>query len=215
MNINYQTKKELLHILNTKKMLGIQHINPIKVIQRKENNHKLPKDLKDLKDYVSNCSLCELSKSKISSFFSKGNFESGIIIINTHGRKDEVELENFKDMIENILKVNINDIYMTNILKCNVDKIKSNLNNEIRKCIPYLEQQINLLQPKLIITCGDAFLYLTNNNDNIIEISGNLFMYNEIKVIPLLEFDFINKNPSYREQMIKDLRKIKNILDEK
>lgn len=216
MNLNYQTKNELLNLLNTKKLLGIEHINHIELIQKKEIFHDLPDGIDDLYNYVSNCSLCELSKSKMSLSFNKGTFESKIIFINTYSNKDsEKEFQNFKDIIEKILKVNINDIYMTNILKCNVEKIKVDIDNEITKCIPYLEKQISLLNPNLIITFGKAFNYLTNNNDDIINISGNLFSYKGTKIIPLLEIDFINKNPSYNDNMINDLYKIKNILDEK
>jgi len=216
MKINYQTKQELLHLLNTKKMLGIEHVKQIDLSQYYNKRHKLPIDIVGLFDYVSNCSLCELSKSKISCEFSQGNNKSEIFIIHTYLNKEsQKEYLDLKNMIEERLKININDIYMTNILKCNVKKLNDNLDEEIKKCIPYLEQQIVLLKPKIIITFGNAFRYLMNNDDNITDISGNLFIYNDIKVIPLLNIDFINKNPSYKEKMDKDLEKIKNILEKK
>ena len=62
---------------------------------------------------------------------------------------------------------------------------------------------------------GSAFNYLMNNNDDILNISGNLYSYDESKLIPLLGLDFLNKNPSYKVNMISDLKKIKKLLDEK
>jgi len=120
-----------------------------------------------------------------------------------------------KTIFESRLSIDINHIYMTNILKCTVKITKDSHDDEIYQCLHYLEQQIKILKPKIIITFGIAFKYLMNNNDDIIDVSGNLFEYNGIKIIPLLGLDFINKNPSYEEKMISDLKKIKIIMDEK
>jgi len=54
-----------------------------------------------------------------------------------------------------------------------------------------------------------------NNNDKILDISGCLYEYGTIKVVPLLGLDFLNKNPSYKINMINDLKKIKKLLDKK
>ena len=118
-------------------------------------------------------------------------------------------------MFENTLKININDIYMTNILKCKSKINKNNLDDEVAKCISYLEMQILILKPKMIITLGKSFEYIMKNNEKIINISGNIYNFKDIKLIPLLDPLFINQNPSYKEKMVKDLQKIKNILDTK
>jgi len=216
MNMTHEKKSELLHLLNSKKMFGIEHIEMIKFREEKLHLNQLPTDIDTLYDYVSNCSLCKLSKTKISFDFDRGDRKSEIALITLNNSNDnERELQHFSSIFENILNININQIYMTNILKCTVKISKDNLNDEIFQCINYLEQQIKILKPKIIITFGIAFKYLMNNNDDIIDVSGNLFEYNGIKLIPLLGLDFINKNPSYQEKMISDLKKIKIIMDEK
>lgn len=215
MNITQEKKLALLHLLKSKKMFGIEHIQTINFREKKQELNQLPTDIESLYEYASNCSLCKLSKSKISFDFDNGDRTSKILIIsllntNINGK----EFQSFKTMVENVLNININHIYMTNILKCTTKKNKDDLDEEIYQCLNYLEQQIKIVEPKIIITFGIAFKYLMNNNDDIVDVSGNLFDYNGIKTIPLLGLDFINKNPSYNEKMISDLKKIKKIMDE-
>ncbi len=214
--ITKEKKIELLNILNTQKLFGIEHINHFDLGVEQTNKNQLPMEINELSSYVDNCSLCELSKSKIASSFAMGDVNSKIFLISLRNSfRGEKGFSNIKDMVENGLNVNINDIYMTNILKCDVQKSKSILDSEVKKCLIYLEQQINILKPELIITFGEAFKYLMKNNDEIIDVSGNVYIYKNIKLIPLLEFDFIHKNPSYKDKMIRDIIKIKNIMDKK
>lgn len=214
MIITKETKYQLLHLLKSKKMFGVEHVQTISFQEEKDQLNKLPTDIESLYEYASNCSLCKLSKTKISFDFDRGDRKSEIILISLNNNYDhEKEFRNFKKIIEKTLCININHIYMTNILKCTVDVSKDNLDDEIYQCLNYLEQQIKILKPKLIITFGIAFKYLMNNNDDIVDVSGNLFEYNGIKTVPLLGLDFITKNPSYKVKMISDLKKIKKIMD--
>lgn len=216
MNITQEKKSELLHLLKIKKIFGIEHVQSLSIRKEKQRLNQLPIDIESLYDYASNCSLCKLSKVKTSFDFDRGDRKSEIALISLNNNFDnEKEFLSFKIMAEEILHININHIYMTNILKCTVKMNKDNLSTEINQCLNYLEQQIKIIKPKIIITFGFAFNYLMNNNDNIIDVSGNLFEYNGIKIIPLLGLDFINKNPSYEKKMISDLKKLKKIMDEK
>jgi len=213
MHITEKTKSELLHVLNTKKMFGLEYINQVDFQNFRTTKLELPLNIDSLNEHILNCSLCELSKIKTFSPFVHGTMNSKIFVITLN---DNIEM-NKKEYInfENILNININDIYMTNILKCSVNKYKFNLDTEVEKCITYLEQQIVILKPETIITFGIAFKYLMKNDDDIIDVSGNLYNYKGINLIPLLSIDFVNKNPSYKDKMLIDLKKIKKIMDEK
>lgn len=216
MNITNEMKKEILYILKMKKLLGIEHFNQIDLNPKKNKTTVLPTDVKSLKEYVTNCSLCELYKTKEKSFFGKGSSECDIYILGLNYNFElEKEFLMIKNMCEKVLNRNINDIYMTNIIKCSTNKIKTDLENEIKTCIHYVEQQINISKPKIIITLGNAFKYLMKNDDDIMNVVGNSFNYNGLLLLPLMDPMFINKNPSYKEKMFKDLKKIKIAMDKK
>lgn len=207
-----EIQKELLYILKKKKLLGVKYVEIPILSKNNEFKRNLPNSLKELNEYVDNCSLCELSKVKESSFFGKGQSNSSIYIVGLN-----IDFENkkkylvLKDMMKGIMP--IDDIYMTNILKCKHKKIKKNFDFEVEQCLSYFEKEISFEKPKLIIAFADAFKYIMKNNDEILDISGNVFEYKKITIIPLMELNFLNKNPSYKEKMYQDLKKIKNVLE--
>lgn len=214
MKLSLKRKNQLLNQLQMDQLFGFEYTNSIDIQQLRKDIDSLPKNIEELSEYISNCSLCELSKFKISCPSGKGNPLSKIVLISLNrDYKNEKEYNEIKQLFEN--KFNINDIYMTNVLKCISSRTKDNSENASDKCIQYLEQQLNIIEPELIITFGKAFNHLMKSNDNIIDISGNLFRYNASNVIPLLDMDFINKNPSYKDKMDSDLEKIKIIMDKK
>ncbi|MGB5867027.1 MAG: uracil-DNA glycosylase family protein [Arcobacteraceae bacterium] len=209
-------KSEIIHILKMKKLIGIEHISPVSFSRKKNDKLKLPDDINIVKEYVDNCALCELSKSKSSVLFAKGNGTSKIYIIGlNYNYNDDKKLSLITKMVENVIHIDINNTYMTNILKCTSTKMQNNFDDEVDSCIQYLEKQIIIGAPKLIITLGNAFDYMIKTGEDIMDASGNLFSYNGIKLMPLMDPEFIYKNPSYKEKMFNDLQKIKKIMDDK
>jgi DNA polymerase len=207
-------KQNILNILNSYKLLGIKYIEPLKINYIYTNNIELPNEIKELEEHITHCNLCDLSKNKKNSIFSIGNNDTDIMIIGLHSNFLENNINKLlKNMIQNVLELDISKIYMTNILKCNVSNHTVDLNKPIELCIKYLIKQIELLKPKIIITTGIAFKYLMNIDEDIIDISGNTYDYNGMTVVPLLDLDFVYKNPSYKQNMYNDLKKIKLILE--
>lgn len=216
MNITNEMKSEIINILKMKKYLGVEHISPINFKIKNTKKFVLPNNMKSLEEYVNNCSLCELYKSKEYTFFGIGDENSEILIVGlNYDFYDEKMYLILKRMFENVLKININDIYITNIIKCKIKQQEIDFDDEVDKCISYLEMQISIIKPKIIITLGKSFEYMMKRHEEIINVSGNIFSFNDIKLIPLMDPLFVNKNPSYKEKMFKDLKKIKNILDQK
>jgi len=213
MNVTNEIKNEIIILLNKEKLFGFDYIDNFDFSESRVLNNKLPNIIETLNEHISNCSLCELSKMKSLSNFAGGNKESDIVIVSFSSEYDLSD-KYFFDMKE-VLNIDINDIYMTNILKCGSNKYKNNLDEEIRKCIVYLEQEISIIKPKFIITLGTAFNYIMNNHENVLDVSSNVYKYKGIKLFPLLDVDFINKNPSYKNRMFTDLKKIKITMDKK
>ncbi len=176
---------------------------------------KLPDTFGKLEEFTKNCNLCNLSKDKISCGFGEGDNTSDIFIvgISQYQLENEAVYGMLKNMVEKVLLINMDDIFLTNILKCTTKEDYKKLNSEINLCIDYLKKQISIAKPKLIITLGDAFNYLLNKDENINDVSGNLYRYNNIKTIPILHPEFVYKNPSFKQQSFNDLKKIKLILE--
>jgi len=207
-------KNRIIHTLKMYKSFGIEYIDQIDFNKKKENDSNLPEDLDSLESYVEHCSLCHLSKQKDKNVFGNGDVNSDIYIIGVNQyfkNKDVYDI--FKNMIERVLLRDINSVYITNILKCDTSNTVKNIEESIDICMNYLIKQIDLSSVKIIITLGDCFKYMINNDSDVVDVSGNLFDYNGIKLVPILDPDFLYKNPSYKQQMFNDLKKIKTIME--
>ncbi len=209
-------KNKIIEHLKYSKLCGINYIKPIKFKIKNIQASDLPNDINELKEHVHHCSLCDLSKNKHKTMFSMGNNDSNVMMIGTDSKFADENLNiMINSMIKNILLLDINQVYITNILKCDTNINIHNLDNSIKLCKSYLLKQIEIVKPEIIITIGSAFNHLIDSKDNISDISGNLYNYNGIKLVPLLDLEFVYKNPSYKQDMFNDLKKIKMILEQK
>jgi DNA polymerase len=210
-------KNKIIHTLNMYKSFGIEYLDEINFNNKSKKAVDLPDDFINLENHVGHCNLCTLSKQKESLAFGIGDINSDIFIISTDEYFENKELYNmFKNMIEKVLLRDINSVYITNILKCDTNnKIqnKKSLDDAISKCMNYLVKQIELSSVKLIITLGDCFNYMMDSNDDVLDISGNVYDYDGVKLIPIINPAYLQKNPSYKQQMFDDLRKIKTIME--
>jgi DNA polymerase len=207
-------KNKIIDLLNSYKLCGIKYIEPLNLNHQQTDKSELPNSIDELEQYVNHCNLCELSKVKQKQIFSLGDEQSDIMMIGLkYNFLDEHIMQMIKNIITKVLLLDFNKVYITNVLKCNVDTKIDISEQSINLCGDYLLKEIQIVKPKIIITFGLAFNYLLNNQDNILDISGNLYEYNKIKVIPLLDLDFIYKNPSYKQDMFSDLKKIKMLME--
>lgn len=210
-----EQKSELLNIVNSYKYMGFEYLDSLTFNKREFEKNTLPDNIDQLENYVSHCALCTLQSNRDQFIFGLGDKNSKIYIVglNHFSLKSDVIFDSFRNMCEKVLLVNMDEIYITNILKCSVNLNSSQVEESIEICIDYLKKQLELAKPDIIITLGEAYNKMMNSNENISDISGNIYDYNSIKLLPIMHPEFIYKNPSYKLQMLNDLKKIKNILE--
>ncbi len=208
-------KSEILELLNSYDSFGIEYIDSFNYDKNEKEKFQLPNTIEQLEIEAFHCSLCDLSKDKTQFEFGIGNKYSQIYVIgiNQYQLDSELVFKSFKNMIENVLLFNFDDIYITNIIKCKTKQNIRKLDGPIKLCEDYLFKQIEIVKPKLIIALDFAFNYLMKSDENIVDISGNNYEYKGIKLIPLLHPEFVYKNPSYKDRMFKDLKKIKSLME--
>ena len=161
-------KNQLLKNLNYLKSFGYEYHETINFISSEIKNVKLPDNLELLKNSVQHCYLCDLCKSRKNVLFGYGKNNSDIMFISDEPSNSEDELgvfysgksgELLTKMIENVLLIKKEDVYLTTLVKC---KSLNGLNNSnIDTCNDYLIKQIELIKPKLIVALGEkSYSYL-------------------------------------------------------
>ena len=212
----------LLKQLYQLKELGYQYTN-IKPFSYKEQNAlELPNNLKELKEQANNCHLCSLSKSRTKVVFGEGNNNADIMFIGDAPLQMEDDKgkpflgrggEMLTAMIEKVLKISRQDVYITNLLKCRPLQGQELHETPFHTCKAYLFKEIELVQPKIIITLGkEAYHYLSNDNSEFKELRGTIIKSNNYLIIPTYHPSFLLKNPSLKKEVFVDLQKVKSLL---
>jgi DNA polymerase len=187
-----------------------------------DTNYNMPNGLKELENMVLNCHLCNLSKSRNKVVFGEGNPSSKIMFIGeAPGREEDLQGKPFvgrsgellTKMIENVLDIKREEVYITNVVKCRPSQNRDPEIEEVESCKPYLLKQIEIINPKIIVTIGRiAFRYLLNNETPITKARGNLYDFKGIKVIPTFHPSYLLRNPSKKKEAFIDLKFIKEFL---
>ena len=113
---------------------------------------------------VRNCKLCLLSNSRKNTVPGEGNFLKKLMIIGeAPGYYEDQSGRPFIGAAGKILrntlaknKINIEDVFITNIVKCRPPNNRPPQINEKKICRQYLDRQIFLLKPKIICLLGNV-----------------------------------------------------------
>lgn len=148
-----------------------------------------------LRKYAADCTLCSLHKNRIKPVFDKGNMTAKIFICGMVPAHEENKVGipfvggagKLLDYILERVNLTLDDVYITNIVKCCLSPGIPLKQEWIDSCLPYLVSQIVELKPRVIITLGkdasDGLLgYKTSSMGDI---RGKTHDYGEnIRIIP-------------------------------
>jgi DNA polymerase len=188
-----------------------------------EPNLSLPHSLQELKQQANNCHLCQLSKSRTNVVFGEGNEDAKLMFVGEGPGATEDSMgkpfvgksgELLTKMIENVLLLKREDVYIANIVKCRPPNNRTPHEEEAYTCLPYLQKQIELINPQIIVTLGaTAYRYLTNDTTAITKIRSTIHTQNGYKLIPTYHPSYLLRNPSAKKEAFEDLKLIKSLLD--
>lgn len=216
-------KNELLHHLNFLQSIGYEYHQTLDLVSNDSSNISLPNDLKSLKDIAEHCYLCELSKSRKNVVFAEGSVNADIMFIGEAPGSMEDETgrpfvgrsgELLTKMIENVLKIKREEVYIANIVKCRPPNNRVPTQSEANICKSYLFKQIELVKPKILVCLGEAaYEYLTDEKEAIAKVRGQIINYKNMNLVPTFHPSFLLRNPSSKKEAYIDMLKIKNLME--
>ena len=218
---NQSIEKKLYKYFNLLKIFGYKYSKPINFNQPQNAHYvDLPNNISELKNIVDNCSLCNLSKYSKKRFFGQGDVKSKLMFVGSFAHTEIYSPfsgqtgKMLKNICANVLKVNEKDIYYTNALKCKVLDKKNINSNALNCCTSYLNKEIQIVKPTILVTLGiDSFKYLTKQNEtNFEKYKGGIININGTNIMPTHSLSFLLRNPSYKEETLSHMLKIKSIL---
>jgi DNA polymerase len=117
-------------------------------------------------------------------------------------------------IIENVLFLKREDVYIANIVKCRPPANRAPVLEEVEQCKPFLMKQIDLVKPKIIVALGaSSYSYLTGDIDaKISHVRGEMISFGDAKLMPTFHPSYLLRNPSAKKEVMSDMLKVKAIL---
>ena len=105
-------------------------------------------------------------------------------------------------------------VYIGNVIKCRPPENRAPAPDEIQACFPFLQEQIRIIQPRLLVALGGvAARALTRTEKKISELRGKSFTFDGRLVIPTYHPAYLLRSPEFKREAWEDLKKIRRELD--
>lgn len=194
----------------------------IKIQPQVQNKNGL--SIAELEAKILRCTRCSLARTRNSVISGEG-VENPLVLVIGEGPGVEEDLKGkpfvgktgllLDKMLSAIQLDRKTNCYITNIVKCRPPEDRRPFPDEISSCFSFLETQIHLLKPKMILCMGKSSCEkLINQTVSIENVHGNFYDYNGIPVMPTYNpIDLLN-NQDLKRPAWEDLKKFKRKLDE-
>jgi DNA polymerase len=180
----------------------------------------------NLRQRAATCVKCpHLASSRKNVVFGVGNIDAQLVFVGEAPGADEDEQgEPFVGKAGQLLTKIIqtmglsrNTVYIANILKCRPDTPGQSAGNrkptpeEMQTCIPFLHEQIDLIQPKVLVALGaTAVEGLLGKTTGITRLRGNWRTYRGIPLMPTYHPAYLLRNqaPSEKRRVWEDMLQV-------
>ena len=176
-----------------------------------------------LADRVRACTDCELHRGRIQTVFGVGNQEADLLVIGeAPGAEEDRRGEPFVgraglllNAMLGAIELSREEVYIANILKCRPPNNRDPRPDEATACTRYLERQIQLLQPKVLLALGRiAAQWLLQSDAPIGRLRGQRLSFGnpEIPLVASYHPAYLLRSPAAKAKAWEDLRLVRRIL---
>jgi len=104
------------------------------------------------------------------------------------------------------------DVFITNVVKCRPPGNRDPQPEELAACRDYLERQIELINPKVIVTLGRFSMYRYFPEASISKIHGQPKRHGHRLIVPMFHPAAALRNPTWRAAIIEDFNKLPQLI---
>lgn len=170
-----------------------------------------------LEKQVAACSACALYEGRTKTVFGVGNKNANLMIIGeAPGFHEDQQGEPFVGRAGQLLTSMLQaiamtreDVFIANILKCRPPNNRDPLPDEVNQCTPFLNAQIELVQPRLLLAVGRiAAHYLLKTKNSLESLRQKIHTYGDkqIRLIVTYHPAYLLRNPIDKKKALIDLQ---------
>jgi len=179
--------------------------------------------LDELNSMICSCQKCALGATRTNFVFGVGDPNADIVVIGeAPGADEDAQGEPFVgragQLLNKILEATgfkREEVYICNILKSRPPGNRNPLPEEIEACKPYLDKQLKLINPKLILILGRvAAESLLKTREPLNKLRGKIHNYKEWKVMVTFHPAALLRNPHWKRPTWEDMLQFKELYNQ-
>lgn len=185
---------------------------------------EVPADWAGLRALVKDCTRCKLCETRTQTVFGVGVEDAPLMVVGEGpGADEDAQGEPFvgragkllDEMLRAIGRSRKDNVFIANVVKCRPPGNRDPEPGEAEACRPYLEQQIRLVKPKLIVALGRiAAQRLLNTDEPLARLRGPLHQYGPEQTPLFITYHpaYLLRSPREKAKSWEDLKKVSRYL---
>ncbi len=185
--------------------------------------------MRKLEEKIRNCQKCPLGQLRTNAVPGAGSYNAKVMFVGeAPGYWEDQKSLPFvgragKVLDELLSEVGLNrgDVYITNIVKCRPPENRDPTEEEIKACSPYLDMQIDIIRPKVIVPLGRHSMgYILKKfgfePEPISKVHGKTFeahtLFGKIVIMPSYHPAAALYRPPIKKELRKDFMKLRELI---
>jgi DNA polymerase len=178
-------------------------------------------ELEKIANVISTCKKCELHHSRAKGVPGEGPSNAEIIFIgegpgfheNMQGRPFVGAAGDFLVELLSGIGMKREQVFITNVVKCRPPGNRDPQPEELQACAPYLDRQLQVINPKVIVTLGRFSMAKFIPNAKISEIHGQPIRVKGMLVVPFYHPAAALHRPSLRSVVEEDFARLPDLIN--
>ena len=178
--------------------------------------------LEQLEETIRSCTLCQLHQGRNNAVPGEGPANADIMFIgegpgfheDRQGRPFVGAAGQFLEELLASIDMTRDQVYIGNVVKCRPPGNRDPSTTELSACEPYLERQIQLIRPKVIVTLGRFSMYRYFPGASISKIHGQPKRVGNLLVVPMFHPAAALHQPKWRPLIEADFQKLPHLITE-
>ena len=153
---------------------------------------------------VASCTLCRLSENRTQAVFTRGAPDAGLMFIGEGPGAEEDRQglpfvgrsgQLLDRLIVEELGLDPSQVQVTNVVRCRPPGNRDPQDDEIAACRPYLERQLDLVRPAVVVTLGNfAARFMLETSEGVTRLRGRTYPWRGGVLVPTYHPSFVLRN---------------------